>query len=285
VGSVDLVCGGPPCQGVSGHNMAREREHPLRDPKNSQLNVFLDFVSLLRPQLVVLENVSDLLKWLDGFLARWVMARLVALGMQASLQVLLAGSFGLCTSRPRTIMMGAAENAVLPKPPRPTHDPPKKSGRFYLNLPKHTRRLVQRRAERVASLACPVRDASSGKPLLHRALTLGDVIGDRARYPVFAGQVRPNNQSDHPNKVWRDRWLEDWCPEDARGNGGVLNHVAYVLNADDAARVPLVGPRGNWRDIQRAVERAKAEGRDLLAPSGEERALTPPRPAPPRFFG
>jgi hypothetical protein len=33
--NVDIVCGGPPCQGCSGHNRFRH-ENPMDDPKNKQ---------------------------------------------------------------------------------------------------------------------------------------------------------------------------------------------------------------------------------------------------------
>ena len=51
-GSVDLVCGGPPCQGFSFSG----RRNP-RDPRNQLFRRYVDFVELVRPKLLLLENV------------------------------------------------------------------------------------------------------------------------------------------------------------------------------------------------------------------------------------
>lgn len=51
-GSVDLVCGGPPCQGFSFSG----RRNP-RDPRNQLFRRYVDFVELVRPKFLLLENV------------------------------------------------------------------------------------------------------------------------------------------------------------------------------------------------------------------------------------
>ncbi|CAI5939727.1 unnamed protein product [Closterium sp. NIES-65] len=79
-GDVDIICGGPPCQGVSGFNRFRNTEDPLACEKNRQLIVFMDLVGWLAPTWVLMENVVDLMKFKEGILAKYAIARLVAMG-------------------------------------------------------------------------------------------------------------------------------------------------------------------------------------------------------------
>lgn len=51
-GKVDLVCGGPPCQGFSFSG----RRDP-RDPRNQMFRRYVDLVNIVRPKLLLLENV------------------------------------------------------------------------------------------------------------------------------------------------------------------------------------------------------------------------------------
>lgn len=52
-GSVDLVAGGPPCQGFS---MAGKREE--KDIRNQLVFSYIKFVDLVRPKLLLFENVK-----------------------------------------------------------------------------------------------------------------------------------------------------------------------------------------------------------------------------------
>ena len=53
-GEVDIVAGGPPCQGFSGYN----RHRRTNDPRNSLVESFLDVIAYLRPRFVLMENVQ-----------------------------------------------------------------------------------------------------------------------------------------------------------------------------------------------------------------------------------
>ena len=59
---ITLVCGGPPCQGFSMAN----RQRIIDDPRNQLYKAYLQFLSEIRPQFFIMENVKAL-----GTLKSW----------------------------------------------------------------------------------------------------------------------------------------------------------------------------------------------------------------------
>jgi site-specific DNA-cytosine methylase len=203
---VDLVCGGPPCQGMSGHNMHRQAvavsscgRIEQGDPKTKELDVFLDCIRNLRPRFMLLENVAAMLAWpnFDTSMGRYIMARMIQCEYQCSVQLLFAGAYGLCTSRPRTVIIGAAAGEELPIAPRPSHHVPAKDWKARLRA--DIAQLVQRPAERRVKRGHQYDD---GRGPLRKALTLRDVIG---HFPSFESKTRDNGDNV-VNTVWEDRW-------------------------------------------------------------------------------
>nr|GFB52274.1 DNA (cytosine-5)-methyltransferase CMT3-like [Tanacetum cinerariifolium] len=120
-GDCDVICGGPPCQGISGFNRFRNKENPLKDEKNKQLVVYMDIVEYLKPRFCIMENVVDIVKFAKGYLGRYALGRLVANNYQARVGLMVAGSYGLPQFRMRMFMWGAAPSEKLPQYPLPTH--------------------------------------------------------------------------------------------------------------------------------------------------------------------
>ncbi|XP_061346031.1 putative DNA (cytosine-5)-methyltransferase CMT1 [Gastrolobium bilobum] len=121
-GDADFICGGPPCQGVSGFNRFRNKQAPLEDMKNRQLIVYMDIIDFLKPKYVLMENVVDILKFAGGFLGRYAIGRLVAMNYQARMGMMAAGSYGLPQFRMRVFLWGARPTEKLPPYPLPTHE-------------------------------------------------------------------------------------------------------------------------------------------------------------------
>ncbi|GLU19509.1 hypothetical protein SLE2022_357570 [Rubroshorea leprosula] len=121
-GDVDVVCGGPPCQGVSGFNRFRNKDNPLDDKKNKQLLVFMEIVEYLKPKFVLMEDVVDILRFANGFLGRYALARLIQMNYQTRLGMMAAGAYGLPQFRMRVFFWGARPTEKLPQYPLPTHD-------------------------------------------------------------------------------------------------------------------------------------------------------------------
>lgn len=109
---MDVICGGPPCQGISGFNRFRNKKEPLVDEKNKQLKVFMDFVLHLKPKHVLMENVVDLMKFAGGFLGRYALGRLVHMNYQTRMGIMAAGAYGLPQFRLRIFIWGARPTEV-----------------------------------------------------------------------------------------------------------------------------------------------------------------------------
>ncbi|XP_062171171.1 DNA (cytosine-5)-methyltransferase CMT3 [Alnus glutinosa] len=121
-GDVDVVCGGPPCQGISGFNRFRNKDNPLEDEKNKQLEVYMNLVQHLKPKFVLMENVVDIVKFANGFLGRYALGRLIAMNYQVRMGMMAAGAYGLPQFRMRVFVWGACPTEKLPQYALPTHD-------------------------------------------------------------------------------------------------------------------------------------------------------------------
>jgi DNA (cytosine-5)-methyltransferase 1 len=103
-GSVDLIAGGPPCQGFS---MAGKRKPD--DPRNRMTEHYLRLVELVQPQVILIENVRGFTSAehkdpVDGKFStyeRYVLDRLEAQGYQAWSKLLMASDWGVPQRRPR----------------------------------------------------------------------------------------------------------------------------------------------------------------------------------------
>ena len=56
--SIDVIIGGPPCQGFSKNTPASWRF--LEDPRNQLYKAYLRFVMEINPKVVIIENVAEM---------------------------------------------------------------------------------------------------------------------------------------------------------------------------------------------------------------------------------
>ena len=94
-GDVDVIYGGPPCEGISGFNRFRNKENPLDDNKNKQLIVNANLVQHLKPRYVLMENVVDLVKFANSFLGRYALGCLIGMNYQVWMGMMAACAYGL----------------------------------------------------------------------------------------------------------------------------------------------------------------------------------------------
>lgn len=110
-GKVDLLAGGPPCQGVS--HAGRRR---LDDPRNKLFEAYLDLVNILRPRIVLIENVrgfkSDFKATGSGTAKNFaaVLQQRLSGDYDVVWQVLRACDFGVPQARPRFFLVGVLKS-------------------------------------------------------------------------------------------------------------------------------------------------------------------------------
>ena len=122
-GHVDLLAGGPPCQGFSSAGRRR-----TDDPRNVLFERYLEFVELVRPRLVLIENVRGITYNFDigsdladtrNFAAELV-ARLGE-GYHVYTDTIRCSSFGVPQQRPRFFLVGMLKSEFEKLPSE--HDP------------------------------------------------------------------------------------------------------------------------------------------------------------------
>jgi DNA (cytosine-5)-methyltransferase 1 len=123
-GELDLLLGGPPCQGFSSH---RINDAGKGDPRNELLLRYFDFVERLKPKVFLLENVPGLLweRHAD------YLAKFLKLAKEHDYQVITgaplilnARDYGVPQNRRRAFILALRKDVSADKitwPPLPTH--------------------------------------------------------------------------------------------------------------------------------------------------------------------
>ncbi|MDR6851756.1 DNA (cytosine-5)-methyltransferase 1 [Sphingomonas sp. BE123] len=109
-GHVDLVAGGPPCQGFSTAGRRR-----ADDPRNRMVGHYLDFLRLVQPRLVLLENVRGFTTMqLDdtGSYAAHVTGELEDMGYRVWSEMLVASEWGVPQRRPRFFVIASRDKGL-----------------------------------------------------------------------------------------------------------------------------------------------------------------------------
>lgn len=112
---VRLFSGCAPCQPFSRQNKNRSSS----DPRRALLQEFQRFISKLRPELVIIENVPGLQKPTNGGPLGKFLRALSDYGYQVEVSILRALEFGVPQERKRLVVV--ASRLGPPMLPRPTH--------------------------------------------------------------------------------------------------------------------------------------------------------------------
>lgn len=118
VDDVDLVCGGPPCQGYSGIGHRRTFKLDKQDiPSNHLFKEMVRVIQAIRPRMFLFENVRGLMvsRWTPdgekGEIFEEVLKTLSAIdGYGVRWQLVYAKDYGIPQNRPRLLIVGVRED-------------------------------------------------------------------------------------------------------------------------------------------------------------------------------
>jgi len=118
-GEIDVLIGGPPCQGYSVYNHQRG----VDDPRAGLFKEYLRIVAQIRPRWLVMENVTGITSIAGGAIVREIQAGMRKLGYRVDMKPLKAEEYGVPQERRRVFFIATREEHCPILFPTPTHGP------------------------------------------------------------------------------------------------------------------------------------------------------------------
>lgn len=115
---VDLIAGGPPCQGFS---LANKKTRNERNQKNDLVYDFLRIVEEVNPKTFLLENVTGITSLNNSSIFNNLINNFERLDYNVDFFILNSANYGVPQKRKRVFIVGS--NGERIKKPNPTHGP------------------------------------------------------------------------------------------------------------------------------------------------------------------
>lgn len=105
---VNMIIGGPPCQGFS----LKGKKLGLDDPRNFLFIEYLHLVEELQPLVFVIENVKSLMSTSNGWFKNQIISEIKRLGYEVSAGIVKASDYGVPQNRERVIFLCSKNEAI-----------------------------------------------------------------------------------------------------------------------------------------------------------------------------
>jgi DNA (cytosine-5)-methyltransferase 1 len=113
IGKIDVIVGGPPCQGFS----LKGQRGGLKDERNFLFREFINFVKYFKPKYFLIENVPTILTDQNSFFKKQIIKEFEKLNYNVVSGIIKASDFGVPQNRRRALFLGSYKNSIsFPKP-------------------------------------------------------------------------------------------------------------------------------------------------------------------------
>lgn len=116
-GSIDVVIGGPPCQGFS----QKGKRKTIHDERNFLFKYYVKVVELVKPRYFVMENVPNLLTAESGYFYHEIVELFKNMGYSLNATVMNASEYGVPQNRRRAVIIGKLGDDI-PRLPVPSKE-------------------------------------------------------------------------------------------------------------------------------------------------------------------
>lgn len=115
---IDIIVGGPPCQGFSKNVPLKNRD--IDSDNNKLIDSFLQYCEYFLPQYILMENVAEIKNGYDGQYSEKIKLKLESLGYVVNEYIINSADFGVPQKRRRAFFI-ASKGKKLLKFPESTH--------------------------------------------------------------------------------------------------------------------------------------------------------------------
>lgn len=233
-GEIDVIAGGPPCQGFSvtgrikiaslvrgGKRSGRSKDPRfIDDPRNYLYKTFVKFVRYYKPKIFVMENVPGMISYKNGNIVKQVIADFKKIGYRKiKWNVLNAADYGTPQKRKRVFFIGSISERFNFRWPVKTH----------VEVPKHGK-----------------------KSELRRYVSVREAINDLPRIGIPPRGAKVEDNPLSYSKPSTD--FQIWSRK--KSNGIINNHVTRWHRPIDLKIFSVMRQGDEWQDISKRL-RAK----------------------------
>lgn len=115
-GDIDVITGGPPCQGFSLAGLRL-----TDDPRNMLFKEYIRITKALEPKVVFFENVYGIMNMQQGKVLQAILSEFEEIGYNCEYRLVNAADYGVPQSRPRFVLIGVRGKDKVVTFPKPTH--------------------------------------------------------------------------------------------------------------------------------------------------------------------
>ena len=260
---VKVLIGGVPCQGFSLNNRKRRED----DPRNQLFYEFVRFIKILKPEMIMLENVSGMKSMKNGEVVETIKAEIIDAGKEigkeynVDYKMLNAADYGVPQLRNRLIFLGGSSdfNITFPKTKFAPEDyrtvrdaigdlpslKPKETKMEYDKEPiSEYQKLMRKNSKFLFNNQAPnhpkatvdrIKNTLPGEPMYQRYKQRIRLSWDNPSPTQVCGGIRPQFQFGHPEDnrglTIRERARIQSFPDTFKFTGGIVQERVQTGNA------------------------------------------------------